>query len=165
MNCSVGKKPDAAWIDELARRLRDTPFAPADRTLVYGLKEMSIAGTLCLDRPDVEGIFAAALANPTATASVKAVIHSWHADYLTLSARDLPAAQTELDLSLVIAPNESSNRLKRAQLAYLQGRWAEAAGMLNGLRDVPLSRSERATMTELATCLDARDTSVTCVGR
>ncbi len=72
--------------------------------LLYSVKEMSVAGSLCLERPDVERIFAAALANPTAAASVKAMIHSWFADYLTLSARDLPAAQAELDRSLAIAP-------------------------------------------------------------
>jgi hypothetical protein len=165
LSCAVGKKPKSEWIDELSHRLRSTPFAPGDRNVLFSVKEMSVAGSLCLERPEVERIFAAALANPTASMAVKAMIHSWFADYLTLSVRDLPAAQVELDRSLAIAPDDSSNRLKRAQLAYLQGQREASADMLNRLKDARLSRSEQATLKELVTCLDARDTSVTCIGR
>jgi len=82
LDCMLGKAPDKKSTDELARRLRDTPFAPADRNLLFSIMEMSFAGTICLGRDDVDRLFGAALANPGA-ASVQALLHSWHAEYLS----------------------------------------------------------------------------------
>jgi hypothetical protein len=152
LNCMVGKPADTEWINELSRRLRETPFGPGDRNVIYGVKEMSIAGTLCLDRAQVEELFAAASAN--AAPHAQATLHSWLADYLTLAVRDLSAAQSELDKSLVIAPHNASNRLKRAQLAFLQGRREAARDMLIQLDVANLVRSERETRTMLLDCLE-----------
>lgn len=163
LNCMSGQEPNRLSINELARRLRETPFAPGDRTVLYSLKEMEISGRLCLDRSDVERIFGAALVNPTAAAPIRAMLHSWLADYLTLAARDLPAAQLELDRSLEIVPGNPSNRLKRAQLAYLQGQPEEARSMLRSLHVASLSKTERTTLQNLGACLDASDGSVSCV--
>lgn len=152
LNCMVGKPADTEWIDELARRLRETPFGPGDRNVLYGVKEMSITGTLCLDRAQVEKLFAAASAN--AAPHAQATLHSWLADYLTLAVRDLSAAQSELDKSLTIAPHNASNRLKRAQLAFLQGRREDAREMLIQMEVANLAHSERATRIMLLDCLD-----------
>lgn len=156
LDCLAGETVDRGAIGELSRRLRETPFAPGDRTLLDGVKAMAIAGTLCLDRADVEALFSSALGNPTAAGHVRAVLHSWLADYLALGARDLPAAERELDRSLALAPYNPSNRLKRAQLAFLQGRRGEAHDILNALRGAPLSRSERGTLARLLDCLNGR---------
>ena len=58
LNCQAGIPVEQPWVVELQRRLRDTPFAPGDRTVLYSLKEMTVAGSLCLGRPDVDGLFA-----------------------------------------------------------------------------------------------------------
>ena len=152
LNCMVGKSAEAEWIDELARRLRETPFGPGDRNVLYGVKEMSIAGALCLDRGAVEKLFAAASAN--AAPHTQATLHSWLADYLTLAVRDLTAAQSALDKSLAIVPHNASNRLKRAQLAFLQGHSEVAREMLIHLEGASLVRSERGTRALLLDCLD-----------
>jgi tetratricopeptide (TPR) repeat protein len=165
LNCKAGKPVERGWIEELARRLRETPFGPGDRNVLYSLKEMSIDGALCLDRPDIELLFDAARANPTVAAPIRAMLHSWLADYLWLRARDLPAAQAELDRALTIAPYNPSNRLKRAQLAFLQRRYEEATKLLDGLRDAFLSRSEMETLAELKACLAASDPSARCIGK
>ena len=64
LNCQAGIPVEQPWVGELQRRLRDTPFAPGDRTVLYSLKEMTIAGSLCLGRAEVDSLFAAAIANP-----------------------------------------------------------------------------------------------------
>lgn len=153
LNCQIKESVEPEWVDALARRLVDCPLGPGDRNILFSIKEMTIAGTLCLSRGDVERLFNAATMNRSASAQVKMLAHSWLADYLVLAARDLSAAQTELDKALAIAPHNPSNRLKRAQLAFLQGRYEEASAMLDRLQESSLLRSERETMALLRTCM------------
>jgi hypothetical protein len=160
----VGVPVEAAWINELASRLHDSPFGPGDRNVLYSVKEMSIAGTLCLSRADAERLFDAASTNATTAPYVRSLLYSWLADYLTLVAHDLPAAQYELDKSLAIAPGNSSNHFKRAQLAYLQGRHDEARTMLDAIQDTGLLRSERETKAMLLECLGSGGTTK-CIGK
>lgn len=164
LNCRSGKPVDAAWPEALGRRLRETPFGPGDQSTMFTLKEMAIAGTLCLDRTDIETLFAAARANPTVTPGVRAILHSWLADYLVLGARDPAAARAELDQALAIAPYNPSNRLKRAQLALLLGRHEEARGMLAELSAAKLNRPERETYAQMQACLESQNAS-TCIAK
>ena len=143
LNCKAGKPVERAWIVELSRRLRETPFAPADRNVLYNLKEMSIAGTICLARPDMQLLFTSAFANPTVSPSVLAMLYSWYADYLMLRENNLPAAQGALAKSLQLVPTNASNRLKWAQLIFLDGRRDEAAQLLKDLRHATLSRASK----------------------
>lgn len=163
--CRAGIPVAGEWIDELARRLRDTPFAPGDRSVMFGLKEMETAGSQCLARSDVERLFAAARSNPTVSPHVRSLLHSWLADYLALGARDLPAAEIELDRALAIAPHNPSNRLKRAQLDFLLGRYSTAAQRLDALRDAPLVRSEKKTLALLRACLASGNPAAQCAAK
>lgn len=165
LNCRAGKPAEAAWTEALARRLRETPFGPGDQSLMFNLKEMAIAGALCAGRADIESLFAAARANATVSPPVRAILHSWLADYLALGARDAAAARAELDRSLAIAPYNPSNRLKRAQLAFLLGERAEARRMLGELREAALNPAERETLSQLRACLEAAQPSAACNAR
>jgi hypothetical protein len=165
LNCKAGKPVERAWIEELALRLRGTPFGPGDRNVLYNLKEMAIDGTLCLVRPDIEHLFAAARANPAVADSIRAMLHSWLADYFTLRARDLPAAEAELARSLALVPHNPSNRLKWAQLDFLQGRYREAYSKLTELRDANLVRSEKETLAQLLACLESGEPEAGCMGK
>jgi Tfp pilus assembly protein PilF len=136
-------------LDELASRLKTTPFAPGDQTVLYNVKEMAINGSLCLSREQVNGLFAAALANPTASAYVRSILLSWHADYLWLSAKDMAAARDALAQSLAINPASPSNRLKWAQLLFISGERLTAAALLRELRNENLSAEEQITLDEL----------------
>lgn len=165
LNCRAGRDVESAWIEELARRLQQAPFGPGDESLMYSLKEMAIVGTLCLDRVDIELLFAAARANPSVTPSVRAKLHSWLADYLALGMHDAGAARTELDQSLAIAPYNPSNRLKRAQLSFLLGEHAETRRMLGELREATLNHAERKTLSQLRACLEGANPSAACIAR
>lgn len=153
LNCLVQKDVENEWIDELARRLHETAFGVKDRNVLYHIKEMTIAGTLCLSRNDVERLYTAAISNASVIPHIKAILHSWQADYLILAADDLPAAQSELNKSLAIAPNNASNLLKLSQLAFLQGRNEDSRVILNRLKSMSLIRSERNTLKSLTNCL------------
>lgn len=165
LNCRAGKPAEAGWSEALGRRLRETPFGPGDQSMMFTLKEMAIAGALCVERADIESLFAAARANPLVTLPVRAKLHSWLADYLALGARDAAAARAELDRSLAIAPYNPSNRLKRAQLAFLLGEYSESRRMIGELREAALNPAERETLAQLRTCLEAAKPSAACIAR
>jgi hypothetical protein len=149
LSCQAGRHPEKLWVDELAHRLQSTPFAPGDRNVLYSLKEMSIAGTLCLVRSEMDGLFTAALVNPGVKPGVAATLQSWHADYLWLHEKDMPAARSALALSLKLNPVNSSNRLKWAQLLYLDGERELARRLLLELSGHKLTSNEQKTITEL----------------
>jgi hypothetical protein len=164
LNCSVGVPVENKWLVELSRRLKETPLGPSDRNVLYSVKEMQVAGELCLKGSEVESLFAAAQANLTASPYVGAILNSWLADYLTLVAHDLPAAQSALDKSLAISPHNASNQLKRAQLDYLQGRGEETMKRLDRIDVARLTRSEKETLAMLAACLE-RSGNILCQPR
>ena len=149
LNCKAGLPVQRTDVDELSRRLQLTPFAPGDNTVLYSLKEMSIAGSLCLARTDIDQLFAAALANPGVSPGVQAMLHSWHADYLWLHEHDMAAARGALARSLALNPSNSSNRLKWAQLIFMSGEKEQARQLLLELRDETYSAEERNTLNEL----------------
>ncbi len=110
-------------------------------------------------------MFSAALANPTTASHIRVDLHSWQADYLVLRARDLAAARAELDRALAIAPYNSGNLLKLAQLAIVQGRREEARKTLHQVEKLPLQRADRVLLAELRRCLDNGSAGATCVGK
>lgn len=151
LDCKAGVAVNPADLKELSRRLRETPFAPGDRGVLYSLKEMTIAGAICLNRSEVDGLFASALANPGVSPSVQSMLHSWHADYLWLREHDGAAARQALGQSLALNPGNPSNRLKWAQLVLISGERDEARRLLLQLQGENLSADERNTLNELLT--------------
>ncbi len=149
LSCKTDQLPDPADTAELARRLRDTPFAPGDRSVVYILKEMALNGTLCLSRKDMDGLFNASMANTSVTPTVRAMLLSWYADYLWLREHDLASAVGALRQSLALNPSNLSNRLKWAQLILLSGEREQARQLLLALKDQYYSAQERDTLDEL----------------
>lgn len=149
LDCQAGMPAKRADIDELSRRLREAPFAPGDTGVLYNLKEMSIAGSVCLARSEMDGVFAAALANPGVSPGVQAILHSWHADYLWLHEHDIVAARSALGQSLTLNPSSPSNRLKWAQLLLISGERVEARKLLQALSSQYFSADERKTLDEL----------------
>ena len=149
LDCVARQPPRKSTIDELELRLETTPFAPGDRNILYSIKEKTIAGAFCLDRTDVDRLFLAALNNPSASQGVRAILHSWRADYFWLHLHDMAAARNSLKKSLDLVPHNSSNRLKWAQLLVISGQIEQARPLLRKLRDEKLTSDERETLKKL----------------
>lgn len=149
LDCKAGLPMARGELDELSRRLRETPFAPGDRNVLYGLKETAIAGSICYTRSDVDRLFFDAISNPSVSPGVRSILHSWHADFLWLREHDLGAAREALQQSLALNPSNLSNRLKWAQLILLSGEKEQARQLLAALKDKHFSAQERDTLDEL----------------
>jgi hypothetical protein len=149
LDCRAGLPPQISEVNELKRRLKETKFAPGDRTVLYNLKEMSFRGSPCLGRTEVDGLFAAALANSGVSLGVQAMILSWQADYLWLHEGNVVAARNALARSLSLNSANLSNRLKWAQLLIISGDHEQARNTLNELKSEKFASEERQTLNEL----------------
>lgn len=149
LECMVTKSTSPDWVSELKKRLAMTPYAPGDNSVLFSIKEMALAKSLCLKREEVEGLFLASVSNPTASIASKQLALSWLADYLWLVERDLAAAKGALMESLVVAPWHPSSRLKLAQVEILESKLDDAAKRLRELRGAPLSVEEARLRKEL----------------
>lgn len=150
LNCRSGSSERSATVEELALRLRTGPFAPGDQSVLYFIKEMQIAGTLCLKRPEVDELFQSAFENKGVSSWVLSFLYSWYADYLWLNAHDLNAARSALSESLRLNPASGSNQLKWAQLLFISGEKPAARVALERLSEnETLSQDELKTLAEL----------------
>lgn len=165
LNCRAGMSVEQRWVRELAHRLRHTPFGPGDATVLFMLREISVSGGLCLGRAEVEQLFLAALANPSAATHLRADMHSWLADYYVLRVRDLQAAGEALERARTITPYNPSILLQQAQLAYLDGRRDEAGHLLDLTQKLPLRQADKALLSDLRYCLDADPADKACARR
>lgn len=158
LNCITHRPIERGWVEELSSRLQKTPFAPADRNVLYEIKQMAVARATCLRRSDIEKLFSSAFKNRTLTPSVSAILYSWEADYFLLSENDPQAAETALRKSLMLWPSNPSNQLKWAQLRLIRGHKSEAISLLKALRGEHLSDAENTTRTKLQACLEGIQT-------
>ena len=70
-----------------------------------------------------------------------------------------------LEQAPAIAPYNSSNRLKRAQLVLLLGRHDEAGAMLAELSTAKLNRPEREKYLQIRACLEHPNASTACIAK
>jgi hypothetical protein len=155
--CDVSQEVDREALDELQRRFRERLILQEDTNILSVIVEMAGTKRLCLDRSEIDGLFAAFFANPMVASGMKMVMYSRHADYLWLNERDLQAARGALQKALQIAPQNASLRLKWAQLDYIGGDKAGAKRLLLDLRGESISPEERETLDNLLKSLETVD--------
>lgn len=155
LDCMAGAPSATDALADLLQRLRHAPFGPGDRNVLLSVKDMAVAGSLCLPRPDVEALFAAADANPTATAAARASMLSWLADYQVDRAHDRPAALRSLAAAWVLQPGQVAIRLKQLQLQLLEGQYDTARQLLAELDARPLGTADRALADTVRRCLQS----------
>lgn len=155
LDCGLSQTVNRGALDELVLRLNERLILQEDPTIMSAMVEMSGAGLLCLTRSDLDRLFAAFVSNPGASPEKKMVMHSLHADYLWLNAKDLPGARAALRCALEIAPRNPSLRLKWAQLDFIAGEKGEARTLLLELRGERLAPEERKTLDGLLGMLEA----------
>jgi protein O-mannosyl-transferase len=149
LNCDARQPVNDELLKQLSWRLENTPFAPGDRNVLYFLKELAVAGRLCLAREQVENLFSSAYRNKSVSVSVVAMLHSWHADYLWLTQSDMSSAVSYLQNSLKLNPSSESTRLKLLQLYFIENQFDAFDSELASLKPERLSRDERRLLDEM----------------
>lgn len=154
LDCGISELLDERSLTELQRRFREALILQEDTSILSSLVEMSGAGLSCLKRSEMDMLFDAFTSNTLVGADKKMIMHSLHADYLWLTARDLVAAKDALRKSLEIAPRNKSILLKWAQLDYISGDVEGARKLLKELEAEPFSPVERNTLESLLAEID-----------
>jgi protein O-mannosyl-transferase len=143
LDCLSERPARVANIDELKSRLAQSKWIPLDRTVMHGIAEMSNAGTICLDRKQMDELFRAAISNKSTSIQDRSVIYSDYASYLWLGQKDYAAARDVLARATKDNPNDVLNRLNLIQLYRLLGDVNGVLSMLNDLESRNLNRRNR----------------------
>lgn len=154
LGCGTSQTVDRVALNEMLLRLKMRLILQEDTSILSAIVEMSGAGLLCLTRSDIDQIFAAFVSNPGVSKEKKLAMHSLHADYLWLNAKDLPAAREALHSALEFAPLNPSLRLQWAQLDFIAGEKNQARTLLLELRGERLTPEERKTLDGLLGALE-----------
>jgi hypothetical protein len=151
LDCLSGRPARIAVLDELKNRLAGNKWLPLDRTAMHGISEMSNAGTLCLDRKQVDELFGAAISNKSTSIKDRSVIYSEYAAYLWLGQKDYAAARVALVRATKEDVNDILNRLNLMQLYRLLGDRDGVRSSLSDLKDKNLNRRERRLLQSIRT--------------
>ena len=150
LDCLSGKAARTDVFDELRDGLAAKKWIPVDLTVMHGLAEMSNAGTICLDRRQMDALFAAAVSNKSATIEDRSVIYSAYADYLWNGQRDYAATREVLVRATNDNANDVSNRLNLMQLYRLLGDKDGVRRLLADLNSRTLNRRDRIKFQSIA---------------
>lgn len=143
LDCLAGSAARTAVIDELKDRLTRSKWLPVDRTVMHGISEMSNAGTICLDRKQMDELFGAAAANGSTSVDDRSVIYSEYAAYLWLGQKDYTAARDVLIRATTDNPNDMLNRFNLVQLYRLLGDRKGVLGVLDDLKGRKFNRRDQ----------------------
>ena len=154
IECGVSGNVERQALAELKRRLEQALILQEDTTILASIVEMAGAGLSCLNRSDIDALFASLFANPRLSPDKKVAMRSLLADYLWLHEQDLPASRSALNSALAISPQNPSLRLKWAQLDFIAGDMVAAKKLLLELHDEPLSKGEKETIQNLLGILE-----------
>jgi len=145
LDCLSGSPARSAVFDELKHRLTGSKWIPVDRTVMHGISEMSNAGTLCLERGQMDELFGAAISNKSASMDDRSVIYSDYAAYLWLGKKDYLAARDVLVRATHDNADDMLNRLNLLQLYRLLGDRDAVLSLYDELRHKKLNRRDRFT--------------------
>ena len=143
LDCLSGGATRIAVVDELKRRLMENKWVLLDRSAMRGISEMSNAGTICLDRKQIEELFSAANSNKSTSSEDRAVIASDYAAYLWLGKKDYAATRDVLVRATNDNVDDILSRLNLIQLERLLGHREGVLRLLDDVKDKNLSRRER----------------------
>jgi len=143
LDCLSGGATRIAVVDELKHRLMKSKWVLLDRSAMRGISEMSNAGTICLDRKQIEELFGAANSNKSTSIEDRSVMASDYAAYLWLGQKDYAATRKVLVRATNDNVDDILNRLNLIQLDRLLRDPEGVLSMLDDLKNKNLSRRER----------------------
>lgn len=153
LDCLSQRSARIAVLEELKHRLARSKWIPLDRTVMHGIAEMSNAGTICLERKQVDELFGAAISNKSASIGERSVIYSDYAAYLWVGKKDYAAARDALVRATKDNVNDMLNRINLLQLYRLLGDREGVLSVLNDLKGKNLNRRDRLSLQSITKAL------------
>lgn len=126
LDCLAKAPKDADLRIVLRERFATTPFRPGDRGLVQSLSKLLVDNRLCLDAPEVHALLDAALSNPAAKGSIRAMIYGVAMDYAVGALKSLPLALEYARAAVNSDPGSAPLRINLIRLLLASGNESEA---------------------------------------
>ena len=120
--CASARPVEQQWVDEFARRLEHTPYAPKDQELPGLLYEHLLNLPNCLNRQDAIGLFMAGASNTRISNSLRARFFEAAADYELLVSLDPRSAQDYLTRSFTLTPHDPKLKKKLESFEFLDSK-------------------------------------------
>lgn len=156
LNAGIGRTAEPAWLQELAHRLEDAPYAAVTSDKLIALTECQIKGDCRLANAEWEGLLRAALRNPTLTGSNRAKVLYALSSYTINVVRDYPVA-LEIMLRMVqAAPQEVAFRFALINFLVALQRFDEAKEQLSMLKLLDTLQDHSAEITLLEQTLSGQ---------
>jgi tetratricopeptide (TPR) repeat protein len=156
LDCLSSQKTNISTFNELSHRTRNNIWTSFDRIVLHALVEMSSSKTICLNRAQVDALFAAALENPHTTINDRSVVSSDYAYYLWIGQKDYQAAHKVLVRAIADNRNDTLNRLNLIRLDLLLQDKQGAINILNELKSRKLKRQEQMAINEIQRDISSR---------
>lgn len=144
IDCLSQKSAREEVYEELMSRIADSKWEPLNRTVMHGIAEMSNAGTLCLNRVQVDALFSTAIGHRSASLKDRSVLYSDYALYLWIGQNDYQSARSALVKSITEDESDILNRINLLQLVRFLGDREEVLNLLADLQTKKLSRGDQA---------------------
>lgn len=149
LDCQSSNNTRRTVLQNLEERLQNQKWTRDDRIVMHGIAEMANAGTLCLNRGQIDELFNAAAHNPTLSTEDHSVLASDYSYYLWIGQADYPAAKAALSKAVANSPKDALNRLNLLQLMRLLGEKDVALSLYCELETMGLRRKEMKTFSTI----------------
>lgn len=143
LDCAARMPPDLKVRQQLLDRLGQARFTPGEEGFVQGLSDLFVNDLLCLREPDVEALLVAALANPTATAKIRGMLHAVAMDYAAARLGSLPQARQHAQAAVESDPGNAVLRINLIRVLLQLGETAEAQRQYAVLRTLRVPAANR----------------------
>jgi hypothetical protein len=143
MDCAAGLPPDLKVRRQLLDRFGQARFTPGEEGFVQGLSDLLANNLLCLNERDVEALLAAALANPTATARIRGMLHAVAMDYAALRLGSLPLARRHAQAAVESDPGNPVLRINLIRVLHHLGETDEMQRQYAILRTLRIPAGNR----------------------
>lgn len=143
MDCAAGLPLDLEKFGQLADRLGKGRFVPGDEGFVQGLSDLFVNDLLCLNGDEVATLLAAALANPSATAKIRGMLHAVAMDHAAVRLGSWPQARRHALAAVESDPGNAVLRINLIRVLLQLGEVAEAQRQYAVLVKLPIPPANR----------------------
>ncbi|ROZ79140.1 tetratricopeptide repeat protein [Ramlibacter sp. WS9] len=159
LDCITGVQKDAALRARLLERFVYGRYSLGDRGIVQSLSGLLVEGRLCMDDNEAKALIEAALSNPYADATTRAMIYAVAMDYAVARLNSVPLAIGYAQAAVASDPGSAALRSNLIRLLLRANRVEEARREYTWLIENFHAVRDRPVLNELKTLVESMGTS------